>query len=1061
MATERVIIEVQARGTRTVQRQINEIGVAASNTTKLLRLLRAGLVIVAGIRVFKQFVEFADTLTLVRNRLRLVTRSEKELTAVERALFAASQRTRTSFEDNATLFNKMVKSTNGLGLSFRDLLEITEGINQAVKISGSTVQESTNAIRQFAQGLTSGALQGDELRSVTEQFQKLADVIGKEFGVEGGELISFAKANEGILKTSKVLIAVTKALPELGEEFKEVRATVADAFIIFNDVLVVFIGNLLESVVIGERVDAVLQSIARNLPEITLALLTIASIGIFNLLITQITLFASLILGLAGFILSPFLALGALLISIAGIVSGAVIGAFSLLLTSVLAIGGAIVTAGTALVGFLASLALAKAAVLTIVGLASAFAAVSAVAVGVTTAIFGLSKAILATFAAAKILTLALITMRGAALAFIAAATIMRARLIALAALGGILAGLKAAFLGIVVAIQLVTVNALRMLAVLFLNPFVLGFAVVLAAIIAAWILFGDVISSLIPNLDTIVNAINTLFTGILSGIQVVISSWRLFGPALADIFIQAINAILEKATSFFQFFIDGVNNILKIANNLGGDFELIDPLDSPELKNEFAGSAKELATTFNDTFAANVKRGGAFNIVKEGFEEALGALRDFLPKELTDELDALLDRIPGSKKGPGAEADDKTINKIRKAFESLSGSVDPLIAGMNKLANAQEVVNKAVEKGITTQEEGARILDLLAKQIAGVDTANFEFSQRQKLVNQLLADNKISTEEAASALRDMEIAAQGAFVSSLNGLFPLVEGMQRLAEIQQFVTKNSDRLSQSGISQGEATKRLAREAAGLTGTYEQMNEQVEFLRRNQDLLGLSTEELEAEVRRLNIAFLETQRDAASGAQRAILKLVDETTDAAAQTEKAFTDAFKKIEDAVVSFATNGKFEIDEFFRSIAEHLIRLGTQQALAGIGGFFQDQTGGQGGFGFGGPSSSSVGGGGIGGIFTSLLGGLFGFQNGGQFTVGANTAVQAIPGIDNRLIAFRAQDGEQVSITPKGQQAGGQNINQIFNINTPNPDSFKRSQSQIQNRALAGIDSAKRRR
>ncbi len=209
--------------------------------------------------------------------------------------------------------------------------------------------------------------------------------------------------------------------------------------------------------------------------------------------------------------------------------------------------------------------------------------------------------------------------------------------------------------------------------------------------------------------------------------------------------------------------------------------------------------------------------------------------------------------------------------------------------------------------------------------------------------------------------------------------------------------------------------------------------------------------------RKSAITFLDSQRDAASGAQRAFLKFQQDATDSAAFAEKAMTDAFKNIEDAVVEFAQTGKLSVDDFFRNFAEQLLRLGTQQAIAGIGAGFSNAFG-SGTTGIAGPSA---GGAGIGGFITGLFAGAF--HDGGQFTVGAGTASAALPGLDNRLVAFRAQDGETVTITPKNQggaTAGGP-TNIVFNVETKDADSFQRSQSQLQNRLLAGIGQARRRR
>ena len=51
-----------------------------------------------------------------------------------------------------------------------------------------------------------------------------------------------------------------------------------------------------------------------------------------------------------------------------------------------------------------------------------------------------------------------------------------------------------------------------------------------------------------------------------------------------------------------------------------------------------------------------------------------------------------------------------------------------------------------------------------------------------------------------------------------------------------------------------------------------------------------------------------------------------------------------------------------------------------------------------------------------FASFLGGLFGFRDGGSFTVGGSGAP------DSRVAAFRVSPGERVSVTKPGQGDGG---------------------------------------
>jgi len=214
---------------------------------------------------------------------------------------------------------------------------------------------------------------------------------------------------------------------------------------------------------------------------------------------------------------------------------------------------------------------------------------------------------------------------------------------------------------------------------------------------------------------------------------------------------------------------------------------------------------------------------------------------------------------------------------------------------------------------------------------------------------------------------------------------------------------------------------------------------------------GITSDEAAKRVRELNIALLETSTDTTAGLQRGFLKAQSAVDDFAAGSEKIITDAFSGATDAIGDFFLTGKLNAEDFFRTMAANFAKLAAQAALSAA--FGNGGTGGGDGFssGFGGIISSA--------ITSGLTGGLTGFKDGGSFLVGAGTAQARIPGIDNRLVAFKAQDGEKVTVTPKNENgAGSGTVNQVFNIQTPDADSFQRSQTQVQNRANAGLSRAR---
>ena len=131
-------------------------------------------------------VRIADSYTELNNRLRLVTESETQLIGVRQELLDISLRTRTELAANAALYGRLSLAADTLGRSQAEILQVTELLNKQVLIGGSNASEAAAGLVQFAQGLASGRLQGDELRSVMENL----------LGVQQGLIIGFANLRE-------------------------------------------------------------------------------------------------------------------------------------------------------------------------------------------------------------------------------------------------------------------------------------------------------------------------------------------------------------------------------------------------------------------------------------------------------------------------------------------------------------------------------------------------------------------------------------------------------------------------------------------------------------------------------------------------------------------------------------------------------------------------------------------------------------------------------------------------------------------------------------------------
>lgn len=262
MVTERVEVVVTDRGSRVVRRNLESIGTAARGSEDAVRLLQRALGLVAAYAGVREIQRLADTYTNLQNRLRQVTTGTENLSTVTNKLFDIANRTRTAYEGTANLYARVALATKELGVSQQELLTFTERVNQAIILSGASAIEANNGLIQLSQGLASGVLRGDELRSVLEQLPAVADVITKHLKVTRGELRQMGA--DGKITTEIVLAAFRNA-DNVAKAFAETVPTVSQAFAVARNQFIRFIGETDKALGISENFARALISIATNM----------------------------------------------------------------------------------------------------------------------------------------------------------------------------------------------------------------------------------------------------------------------------------------------------------------------------------------------------------------------------------------------------------------------------------------------------------------------------------------------------------------------------------------------------------------------------------------------------------------------------------------------------------------------------------------------------------------------------------------------------------------------------------------------------------------------------
>jgi hypothetical protein len=182
------------------------------------------------------------------------------------ALYEQTQKTGLGFDSAADSFSRLARNNSAIGLTQAEMLKLTDTVQKLGRVSGASTAEINGGMIQFGQALSSGRLQGDELRSIMENFPALAKAVADNFekadgtiGVTVGQLRQMG--SEGLLTGSKVAEAALRASEVANQEYAKIPETLAQANARVSDNWSMLLKEL------GEKLDA--SKFAQTISNIT------------------------------------------------------------------------------------------------------------------------------------------------------------------------------------------------------------------------------------------------------------------------------------------------------------------------------------------------------------------------------------------------------------------------------------------------------------------------------------------------------------------------------------------------------------------------------------------------------------------------------------------------------------------------------------------------------------------------------------------------------------------------------------------------------------------------
>lgn len=243
-----------------IERSIDHLNKTAGKVEFFGKTLLAGF---SGVQIVSALKAQADHYTELSNKIKLVSENEKQHAQAMAAVFDISMKTAQSTQAVSAVYQSFAQNRKELGISQRQVADVTETISKAVAISGASAAEAQNALTQFGQVLLMGKFRAQEYNSVMTQTPAVMQAIARGLGVTMAQLK--AMSDDGELTTDKIISGLERSKASVDELYGKTSTTVSASLQNLSTATEKWVGELDSSLGATEAVASAINVLANNL----------------------------------------------------------------------------------------------------------------------------------------------------------------------------------------------------------------------------------------------------------------------------------------------------------------------------------------------------------------------------------------------------------------------------------------------------------------------------------------------------------------------------------------------------------------------------------------------------------------------------------------------------------------------------------------------------------------------------------------------------------------------------------------------------------------------------
>ncbi|MDR2550021.1 MAG: tape measure protein [Desulfobulbus sp.] len=212
------------------------------------------------------FVATADAMRDMDQRLLLTAKNTADYAAAQKTVVEVARDSHQGLAEVSTLYTRMALATANLNVSQKELADVTRTVALATAMSGSSAQEASAGLQQFAQAMASNRLGGDELRSVLENMPLLTKVF---VDAAGGSIAKLREmAEKGQLTTQWMIDAIKAAQETIEAQAGAMPMTVGRAMNDLRNEASLYIDSVNQSTGATDKLAGSIKWLSQNLDAV-------------------------------------------------------------------------------------------------------------------------------------------------------------------------------------------------------------------------------------------------------------------------------------------------------------------------------------------------------------------------------------------------------------------------------------------------------------------------------------------------------------------------------------------------------------------------------------------------------------------------------------------------------------------------------------------------------------------------------------------------------------------------------------------------------------------------